>query len=88
MKTTFKRSFARDLRNIRERTLLTQIQSAIEAIENAETLFDLSQVKRLQGAEGYYRIRIGNYRIGLTYDGETVTFVRCLHRRDLYRYFP
>ena len=88
MQTKFTRSFARDLRAIRERTPRAQIQATIEAVEGAESLFDLPQIRRLQGAEGYYRIRVGNYRIGITFDGEVVTFVRCLHRRDIYRYFP
>jgi hypothetical protein len=26
--------------------------------------------------------------IGLAVEGEVVEFVRCLHRREIYRYFP
>jgi len=32
--------------------------------------------------------RIGEYRIGVALEGSEVEFVRCLNRRDLYRYFP
>jgi mRNA interferase RelE/StbE len=45
-------------------------------------------VKRLSGQTDYYRIRIGDWRIGLKIVGNTVTFVRWLHRREVYRYFP
>jgi len=36
----------------------------------------------------YYRIRLGDYRIGLVVNEQTVVFVRFLHRREIYRYFP
>ncbi|MBP1468695.1 type II toxin-antitoxin system RelE/ParE family toxin [Candidatus Chloroploca sp. M-50] len=36
----------------------------------------------------YYRIRIGDYRLGLFVEDDTITVVRFLHRRDIYRYFP
>jgi mRNA interferase RelE/StbE len=31
---------------------------------------------------------VGDYRIGISVEGDEVEFVRCLHRRDIYRYFP
>ncbi|MCC5620529.1 type II toxin-antitoxin system RelE/ParE family toxin [Nostoc sp. CHAB 5715] len=33
-------------------------------------------------------MRVGDYRIGFTVAGDTITFVRVLHRKDIYRYFP
>ncbi|MGK7945796.1 MAG: type II toxin-antitoxin system RelE/ParE family toxin, partial [Microcystaceae cyanobacterium] len=33
-------------------------------------------------------IRVGNYRIGFFGENDTITFVRVLHRREFYRYFP
>lgn len=40
------------------------------------------------GAKGHYRIRVGEYRIGVRIMGDMVTFVRVLERKDLYKYFP
>jgi len=40
------------------------------------------------GGDRYYRIKIGDYRIGMTVEGNLVTLVRFLHRKDIYRYFP
>ncbi|HAO10876.1 MAG TPA: plasmid stabilization protein, partial [Planktothrix sp. UBA8407] len=44
--------------------------------------------KKLKGDDNAYRLRVGDYRIGFYFDGETVTFARVLHRKDIYRYFP
>lgn len=36
----------------------------------------------------YYRIRIGNYRLGLKQEQDTLTLLRFMHRKDIYTYFP
>ena len=42
----------------------------------------------MKGVENRYRLRVGDYRIGLAADAATVEFVRILHRRDIYKFFP
>ena len=42
--------------------------------------------KPLRGAwEGYYRIRVGDYRVIYAFDEVLVTVVRILQRKDAYR---
>ncbi|MCI0333421.1 MAG: type II toxin-antitoxin system RelE/ParE family toxin [Planctomycetes bacterium] len=88
MTVTFRRSFTRDLRNIKDRRVAAKVQQAIENVESADTLGDIANLKKLANTSNFYRIRIGDYRIGVAIEGNVVEFVRCLHRRDLYRYFP
>lgn len=88
MNTSFRKSFSRDLKKIKDEDVLTRVREAIEEVEEAGELNDLNNVKKLSGTSDCYRIRIGDYRIGIVCEGETVEFVRCLPRRDLYRYFP
>jgi mRNA interferase RelE/StbE len=61
------------------------VREAIEQVEAAETLRELPNITRLSGASGFYRIRVGDYRIGIAVEGVEVEFVRCLHHRDIYR---
>jgi mRNA interferase RelE/StbE len=84
----FRRSFERDLKKIREPHVLFQVRATIENVEAADSLSDVAHLEKMSGSSGYYRIRIGDYRIGVAIDGEDVEFVRCLHRREIYRYFP
>jgi mRNA interferase RelE/StbE len=83
----FKESFVRDLRHIKDKGLLTPVRELIELVEQAQHLGQVANLKKLRGGN-YYRIRVGDYRIGLTVEGDAVTFVRFLHRKDIYRYFP
>jgi mRNA interferase RelE/StbE len=83
----FKSSFAKDLKNI-DKPLAQRLRRVIEEIEAAKSLSEIPNLKRIRGRSNYYRVRIGDYRVGLIVDGETVEFVRFLNRREIYRYFP
>jgi len=37
---------------------------------------------------GYFRIKIGDFRIGLRTAEDTLIFLRCLDRKEIYRHFP
>ncbi|OGV99763.1 MAG: hypothetical protein A2Z59_00660 [Nitrospinae bacterium RIFCSPLOWO2_02_39_17] len=66
MNVQFRASFSKDLRNIKNKNLLYRIKEVIEHIEKAQNLQDISNLKKLKGRNIYYRVRVGDYRIGLT----------------------
>ena len=88
MTTAFLSSFLRDVKKLRDARLRRSIEQAILDVEKAETVEAIKSIKRLSGYQHYYRIRIGDWRIGLKMEGDVVQFVRCLHRREVYRFFP
>lgn len=74
---------------MRGQPIFERIQTlAFETVPLTADLSTLANLKKLQGHTNAYCIRMSDYRIGLTFDGETVTFKRVLHRKDIYRYFP
>lgn len=88
MKTLYEKSFGRDLKKIKDKRLLKQVQKIIAQVESATSLIDLPNVKKLEGYTTYYRIRVGEYRIGIEVLEGQVIFVCFLNRKDIYRYFP
>ena len=88
MKTVYKNSFVKDLKKVREKNIKNRVRSMIEDAEQAEKISELADLKKMRGGENYYRIRIGSYRVGVVIDSDTIIFVRFLHRKDIYRYFP
>lgn len=88
MRVEFRKTFKQDLRDIKDRKFLDRIRAAIEEVESANSLIEVRNVKAIQGHENYYRIRVGDFRLGLYLDNGVVAFVRVLHRKEMYRYFP
>jgi mRNA interferase RelE/StbE len=88
VRAEFKASFLKDISKIKNKNSLKRIREIIETLEKAEGLQDVSKLKKLKGSDNYYRIKFGEYRIGLFVQDDLVVFIRCLHRKDIYRYFP
>jgi len=88
VKTSFRNSFLRDLKAIRDKQLLSRVKEVIEHVEKTDSLTTLPNLKQFKREKNYYRIRIGEYRLGLAVQDDNVVFIRFLHRREIYRYFP
>ncbi|MEI8115800.1 MAG: type II toxin-antitoxin system RelE/ParE family toxin [Bacteroidia bacterium] len=88
MKTEFKASFLKAIKKIGSNQLKADIANAILNVESAENHRQISQLKKLKGYKQYYRIRIGDYRIGIKIEADTVFFVDIDHRSNIYRIFP
>ena len=88
MTVRFKASFAADLRALKDKPLLERVKTLIAKVESADSLLEIPNLKRLRGFGAYYRVRLGDYRVGLAVEEDVVVFVRVPHRREVYRYFP
>ena len=88
MKIEFLNRFYKDLDKISSQKINKQIASVIVEVENAETITKIRNVKKLKNSKIAYRIRIGDYRIGLYFEHNTVEFARIAHRKDIYKVFP
>ena len=88
MEIRYHNQFNRDLRRLRNPSLAAQVEQIIEDLKAASTIRDVRGVSRMTGAGEHYRIRIREYRLGITMDGETAILRRFLPRGEIYRYFP
>ena len=82
-------SFDRDVDRIRDRKLLKKLRAFISTIKNVDTIREIPHIKKIEGYESFYRIQIGDYRLGMeAFSNREVVLLRFLHRKDIYRYFP
>lgn len=88
MQILFEASFEKDLKRIRNKNLLKKLTDIIDAVKLAPDITQIPKLKKLKGHTSFYRIRLDDYRIGLDFVDNTIIFVRFLHRKDIYRYFP
>ena len=88
MKVLIEERFYRDLKRVRSRRVRERAIRLVRQVEGAASLWEIPEVAKLRGYTNAFRIRVGDYRVGIVLEGDTVIFVRFLHRRDIYRYFP
>ena len=76
-------SFAKDLVKIKSKATRKRVKEAIEGVEKSQTPQNIPNLKKLRGGHNYYRIKVG-----LTIKDDLVVFIRCLDRKEIYRFFP
>ena len=65
-----------------------RIEKVILDVENATSLSQIKNLKKLKGQTKYYRIRLGDYRIGLYIEDQIIEFTTIGNRKDIYKRFP
>ncbi|MGP8216669.1 MAG: type II toxin-antitoxin system RelE family toxin [Bacteroidia bacterium] len=88
MKVLFEKKFLKDIEAVNEKKVKQQVESVISEMGKAQQLGVLKNLKKMKGHKTAYRIRIGNYRLGLFYENNTIVCTRLLNRKDIYKYFP
>ena len=72
MKVEFLASFEKDLSRIRQNHLKLAIEKLILTTEKAEKLKEIPHLKKLSGHKSAYRIKLGDYRIGIFVERDCV----------------
>jgi len=89
VKFSIEKSFDRDVDRIKDKKILRKLRTFISVIENADNIREIPHIKKIEGYESYYRMKLGDYRLGMEMVSiREVVLVRFLHRKDIYRYFP
>jgi len=85
----YRKTFLKDLKKLKGQPIYDKVfELAFTTLAEADGLRDVSNVKPMTGYPNRYRVRIGDYRIGVEVHGNNVEMMRVLHRREFYRYFP
>jgi|AntRauTorcE11897_2_1112592.scaffolds.fasta_scaffold02206_5 mRNA interferase RelE/StbE len=88
MTVIFAISFTKDLSKIKDPTIRKQIKRAIQKAKKVDSLQKITNIKPIKGEKNAYRLRAGDYRIGVYVHDDTLEMVRVAHRKDIYRFFP
>lgn len=88
MNFEIEKAFAKDFRKLKNRELATAMSDTILQVSKASTIKEIHHLKKLTGYPSAFRIRIGDYRIGLIIEHGIVTFVAFAHRKEIYNRFP
>ena len=87
MEIEIQKGFEKDARRMPTR-IQQQAALAIQSIIIAVTFSDVPHLRQLSGYTNYYRIKIGQYRIGLFWDGKKFLIESIGVRGDFYKKYP
>ena len=86
---TFERSFSKSLDKLKDKQVKDKLNELIISMEKADRLRDIPSIKPMKGHKGFYRIKIGDYRIGFELKSNVeILLILVAHRKDIYKRFP
>ena len=53
-----------------------------------DNLSKIGKVEKMTGYKNYFKIRFGDYRIGIKKENQTIIVEIVKHRKEIYKYFP
>lgn len=80
-------AFGKDMRGI-HRNYHQKVAKIIENMKEANDLRAIKNIEPCEGTPNAYRIRMGDYRIGLYAVNDIIELKRIGKRGDFYNYFP
>lgn len=88
MKIEYRKKFLKELSKIHKMERLRIESFVFNELPKVNSIFELRNIEQMKGYPSYYKIRFGQYRIGIKVQDDRVILERALHRKDIYRYFP
>jgi len=88
MEVAFTKTFSKQIDTLHNESLKLRLAQTVQNVISANTLQDIVNLKKIKGHQTAYRIRIGDYRIGLFFEEGLIIFAYLAHRKDIYNKFP
>jgi mRNA interferase RelE/StbE len=83
------KSFQKDTGKINDAKTKAAIVEVINNIQAAADISAINKLKKIVGYKNMYRIRFGDFRIGLEYtESNEIILIRFLHRKEIYKRWP
>lgn len=88
MKTFYQKKFLKDLLELPLATREIVEVFAFDQLPLINSIEEIKNLKKLKGHQSAYRVRLGDYRLGIIFENNTISLERIRHRSHFYRKFP
>lgn len=86
----YKKTFLKELKKLPKDIRIKAEHLCFDVLPEIENLADIRGLEKLVGYENFYKVRFGDYRIGIEIDIQSriIECCRAMHRKEIYRYYP
>lgn len=88
MKVEYSKKFLKQLAAVPSDIRLKIESFVFEELVSSLSIYEIGKVEKMKGYDGFYKVRFGNYRLGLVLENEIVAVKTVMHRREIYKFFP
>ena len=86
----YKKTFLKELKKLPKDIRIKAEHLCFDILPEIESLADIRGIEKLVGYENFYKVRFGDYRIGIEINiqSKIIECCRAMHRKEIYRYYP
>jgi mRNA interferase RelE/StbE len=89
VRVLYRELFLKDLHKLRGTPFYSKIKDLVfYTLPKCKTIREIPNIKSLKNAENKFRIRVGDYRIGIKLSNDIIEVMRVKHRKEFYRFYP
>ncbi len=89
MQVSYTKTFLKDLAKVVPVKRRQQIEKFVfEDLPVIESLELAGNMEKMTGYKNHYKVRFGDYRVGIFKNNNTIELQRVLNRKEIYKFFP
>jgi len=86
---TYSKTFLKDLTKVFPAKTREKIEKFVfEELPEFVSIEKAGNIEQMTGFKNYYKVRFGNFRVGMLKKNNTIEVLRVLNRKEIYKYFP
>lgn len=88
MKLVIRKRFLKELADLPAKDRKRIEVFVFEELKDCNTFNNVKGIEKLTGYTSFYKIRFGDYRVGIRFENDEFTLERVMHRKEIYKFFP
>ncbi len=89
MEVTYTKTFLKDLAKVFPAKTRNKIEHFVfEELPTIDSIANVGAIEQMTGFKNYYKMRFGDFRVGIKKSNNSIELLRVLNRKEIYKYFP
>jgi len=88
MEIKIKKKFLKELSKLPNEYADTIAEFIFDKLPTYDNLSEIGKVEKMTGYKNYFKIRFGDYRVGIKKENNIIIVEIVKHRREIYKFFP
>jgi mRNA interferase RelE/StbE len=85
----YTKTFLKDLSKVFPAKRRKQIEKFVfEDLPELSSIENAGNIEQMTGFKNYYKVRCGDFRVGIIRKNNTIELLRVLNRKEIYKFFP
>jgi len=88
MQVEFRKKFLKELSKLPNPYQSNIEEFVFDVLSNYNSLSEIGKIEKMTGYKDYFKIRFGDYRVGIKKENNIIMVETVKHRREIYKFFP